>query len=268
MRLCIARAWTICMSCALAPSFLTAQQFTPPQSSGTRIPPRMAGMAVEPPLPLPAAAALQATPLASVLEPPPARGVNQATGNRAKPPVNFRLVSADEPVPVPTRERSLRLAPRGEPARASLSGGSAPRSVPTDNSPTTTLATVGGSLAAILGLFLIAVWYTRRFAPAGTNLLPKEAVELLGRAPLPGRQQMQLVRVGNKLLLVAFSPVGVETLTEITEPAEIEHLLTLCRRGQPGTSSALFREALAQLASEPAERGFVGPTRTTRGGGR
>ena len=56
------------------------------------------------------------------------------------------------------------------------------------------------------------------FRPPARSLLPKEAVELLGRAPLAGRQQMQLVRVGNKLLLVALSPAGAETLTEITEP--------------------------------------------------
>jgi flagellar protein FliO/FliZ len=266
MRISTARAWMISLGCALVPSIALAQQFTPLENSDTLVSPRMAGMTVEQPQLLPAAAALQAKRLAPMLEPPPSAGPSSL--RRSQPPVNFRLVSAEEPVTDRTAEKSLRLVPRGEQARASNGVGNGPRAVPMANSPTTALATVGGSLAAVLGLFLIAIWCTRRFAPAGTNALPKEAVELLGRAPLAGRQQMQLVRVGNKLLLVALSPVGAETLTEITEPAEIEQLLALCRRGRPGTSSTLFREALAQLATEPAERGFVGPTRTASRGGR
>jgi hypothetical protein len=45
----------------------------------------------------------------------------------------------------------------------------------------------------------------------------------------------------------------------------VEHLASLCRRGKPGTSTAEFRDALTQLASEPATRDFVG---TARGGSR
>jgi flagellar biogenesis protein FliO len=256
----------ISLACALLPPIAAAQQFTPLENADTLVAPRMAGMTVEQPQPLPAAAALQAKPLAPLLEPPPV--ASRSTARRNQPPVNFRLVSAEEPVTAPAAKKSLRLAPRGEPARVSTPVGNALRGVPSANSPATALATVGGSLAAVLGLFLIIVWCTRRFAPAAASALPKDAVELLGRAPLAGRQQMQLVRVGNKLLLLAFSPTGVETLTEITEPAEIEHLLALCRRGRPGASSALFREALAQLATEPAERGFVGPTHPAARGGR
>ncbi|HMC11309.1 MAG TPA: flagellar biosynthetic protein FliO, partial [Pirellulaceae bacterium] len=127
--------------------------------------------------------------------------------------------------------------------------------------PGSALATVAGSLGAVLGLFLVVVWCTRRFAPGGAALLPKEAVELLGRAPLAARQQAQLIRIGNKLLLVAISPAGVETLTEITDPTEVEHLTALCQRGRPTSSSAAFRQALTQLGSEPAPQGFVGASR-------
>jgi flagellar biogenesis protein FliO len=79
---------------------------------------------------------------------------------------------------------------------------------------------------------------------------------------------MQLIRVGNKLILVALSPTGVEPLTEITDATEVEHLLALCRRGQKESSTAVFRQTLAQLASEPAARGFVGVSTTSSRGGR
>lgn len=98
--------------------------------------------------------------------------------------------------------------------------------------------------------------------------MPKEAVESLGRASLTARQQIQLIRVGNKLLLVALSPTGVEPLTEITDATEVEHLLALCRRGQKGSSTEIFRQTLVQLADEPAPRGFVGISTTNSRGGR
>jgi flagellar biogenesis protein FliO len=130
------------------------------------------------------------------------------------------------------------------------------------------MVTVGGSLCVVLGVFLVVVWCTKRFAPPGSSALPKEAIESLGRAPLTARQQMQLIRVGNKLLLVALTPAGVEPLTEVTDATEVEHLLGLCRRGQKGSSTEVFRQTLAQLAEEPAPRGFVGISTTNSRGGR
>jgi flagellar biogenesis protein FliO len=117
-----------------------------------------------------------------------------------------------------------------------------------------------------MGLFFAIAWLSRKFAPAGTLSLPKEAVELLGHAPFAGRQQLRLLRVGNKLLLVAVSPAGLETLTEITDPTEVEHLLALCRRNRPGSSQAAFQQVLGQLAAEPERsRSALAQGNTVRG---
>ena len=128
MRLSAARFRMTCCCLVLVPSIAGAQQFTPLQNSDTLIAPRMAGMTVEQPQPLPAAAALQAKPLAPLLEPPPV--ASRSTVRRNQPPVNFRLVSAEEPVKAPAAKKSLRLAPRGEPARVSTPVGNALRGVP------------------------------------------------------------------------------------------------------------------------------------------
>jgi flagellar biogenesis protein FliO len=120
----------------------------------------------------------------------------------------------------------------------------------------------------VLGLFLMIAWSTRKFAPAGATPLPKEAVELLGRAQLAARQQMQLVRVGNRLLVVAITAGAAETLTEITDPAEVEHLLSLCRRGDSSSSTVAFRQALHQLSKEPSSSGFIEPARQHARGAR
>ena len=165
-----------------------------------------------------------------------------------------RLAAAEEPAEASNAPAPLRLAPR----QASESGRIDRPMLPT---PTGAVGTVVGSLAIVLGLFVVLAWCTRRFAPAGSAQLPKEALELLGRSSLSPRQHVQLVRLGNKLLLVALTPAGAETLTEITDAAEVERLTSLCRRGQPASASNSFAQALGELTREPAPGGFAGGTR-------
>ncbi len=114
------------------------------------------------------------------------------------------------------------------------------RSVP--RLPTASIPTVAGSLAAVVGLFMIVAWIMRRGMPKGSGILPREVVEVLGRAPLAGRQQLQLLRLGNKLLLVSMSATSVEPLAEITDPLEVDRLTGLCYQTHPQGSTASFRQ--------------------------
>ena len=102
------------------------------------------------------------------------------------------------------------------------------------------------SLAVVLGLFLLGVLILRKANTRGGAMLPGEVVQTLGRAPLSGRQEMHLVRVGNKLLLLSVTATGAETLTEITEPEEIDRLAGICRQSHPDSITASFREILWQ----------------------
>jgi flagellar biogenesis protein FliO len=106
------------------------------------------------------------------------------------------------------------------------------------------------SLAVVLGLFFAVAWAMRRGMPAGPALLPREAVEVLGRTPLAGRQQAHLVRCGNKVLLVHLSQGAAETLTEITDPLEVDRLVGLCRQAHPQSTTASFRQILQQFGRE------------------
>jgi flagellar biogenesis protein FliO len=94
------------------------------------------------------------------------------------------------------------------------------------------LTTVAGSLALVLAIFFLIVWLLRRASPQGSAALPPEAFEVLGRAALANRQQAQLLRCGNKLLLVSVGTGGTDTLTEITDPAEVDWLTDICRQGR------------------------------------
>ena len=136
------------------------------------------------------------------------------------------------------------LTPRNAPSesRPRKSAASSPK--PWTNS--SLLGTVIG-LFAVLGAGLAArIWVTRH-GPLALRGLPVEALELLGRRIIEPRVSIHLVRCGPKILVLGVSPDGVRTLTEITDPIEIDLLAGACRRkdgdlrGSP-TFSTRFRQ--------------------------
>jgi flagellar biogenesis protein FliO len=122
---------------------------------------------------------------------------------------------------------------------------------------TDVLRTAGTGLGIALGLLLLCVWLFRRNTPSPTTPLPKEVVSVLGRAQLATRQFVQLLRVGNKLVLVSVTPEGTEPITEVTEPVEVDRLLSLCMRNHTQSTTAEFQQVLNQLSREGA-KGFLG----------
>ena len=134
-------------------------------------------------------------------------------------------------------------------------------------SPLGAVITVGSSLAIVLGLFLIVAWAMRKTAPRGSMALPKEVFEVLGRAPLGVRQQVQLLRCGNKLLLVSITPNGAETLTEVTDPLEVDRIAGICQEAHPKSATTAFRQVFQQVAAkadEPSELDDLQPSGTRR----
>lgn len=199
-------------------------------------------------------AAAQEFPRSSSYGPPSRRAVQPAAYAEEATATAEEPTSEVADTKTPSRSAPLRLTPRSKAASKELAH-------PSASSSTSAITTVLGSLGIVLGLFVALVWFSRRFAPAGTAALPKDAVELLGRTSLGGTHQMQLVRVGTKLLLVALSPQGPRTLTEITSAAEVERLSELCRKQKPDSATASFRSLVDQIGSERTSSTFVESSR-------
>ncbi|BBO34525.1 FliO/MopB family protein [Lacipirellula parvula] len=188
------------------------------------------------------------------------------------------LASADaKPLPLgesfaPVPDESRRLAPRspGFAAMAEQSpgaSGSLRDRLPTSFSRFGSLSTAGAGLAIVVGLFFVCMWLLRRSSGAKpSGMLPSEAFAVLGRAPLTPQSFAQLLRVGNKLVLVAVSADGIQPLTEVIDPLEVDRLTGVCASGRGHGPAAEFQQVLAQLAREPA-RGFLG-AEAANGGGR
>lgn len=144
---------------------------------------------------------------------------------------------------------------------ARVETGGAPRPIPLSRQASDSPSVLGGlpggdasalvnaatSLGIVLGLFLLVAWAVRRGMPKGSGLLPTEAVEVLGRAPLVGRQQVHLVRCGNKIVLLSVTPGGTHTLAEISDPSEVDRLHSIC---QPPSRPAGLRQFFGHITGQ------------------
>jgi flagellar protein FliO/FliZ len=148
---------------------------------------------------------------------------------------------ADGALPLPARKQDKEATPATD-ADASGRGG-----MPS-------LTTVISSLAIVVGLFLLMAWLLRRAQPRGSAVLPREVLEMLGRVPMPGKQQMQLLRLGRKLVLISVSPAGVETISEVTDPAEVDRIAGMCLEPNAQSATATFREVISELGSSKRKK--------------
>ncbi len=198
----------------------------------------------------------------AALETKPAPQINPvAPANFAAPPVAQPIQQVVQAAAA-TASDPRRLAPpreRRSPHTAKHDQTDAPtKSLPSFGLPFDSLYTTGAALAVVLGLFLLCAGLVRRGAKKSNAMLPEEVVSVLGRVPLAARQFAELVRVGNKLVLLSVTQTGAEPLTEITDPAEIDRLVGLCRQRSKGSSTVEFDQVFRQLAEESAPTGFLG----------
>jgi len=146
--------------------------------------------------------------------------------------------------PTDDSRSSLRLAPPGATPRER------------DGKPATpaagrTIVTTISSLMIVLGMFFVCIWFMRRGSRSSATRLPDGVLQILGRSSFAGKQQLYLVRLGNKLLLLNVSAAGSEPLAEITDASEVDRIAGLCQQNQPGSVAASFRHVLTQLSHAP-----------------
>ena len=142
---------------------------------------------------------------------------------------------------------SLRLAPPGASAQETDAR-------PTSPAAGRTIVTTISSLMIVLGMFFVCIWFMRRGSRSAGTRLPDGVLQVLGRSSFTGKQQLYLVRLGNKLLLLNVSATSSEPLAEITDASEVDRIVGLCQQDQPGSVAASFRQVLTQLShAAPAE---------------
>ena len=108
------------------------------------------------------------------------------------------------------------------------------------------LFSVGSSLLVVIGLFLGVAWCYRKTLNTSIGGLPKHVVKVIGRTAIAPRQQLLLIRFGSKLVLVSMVQGETRTISEITDPLEVDQLAGACESHQPHSLTNSFRSILNQ----------------------
>ncbi len=109
-----------------------------------------------------------------------------------------------------------------------------------------------GALAVVAGLILAVRWFLRRWGasgPAGQA----GPMEVLARASVAPRQQLLLVRLGKRLVLIGASGGAMTTLAEVSDQAEVDELMRSVKAAHGAGLAGLLMRQKKGFAAEVAE---------------
>jgi flagellar biogenesis protein FliO len=148
-------------------------------------------------------------------------------------PVGATLV--DDPskdVPLPARQG-------GATTQATLAGGAA-----TSSGDVFDVKRLGFALAVVLGAMYVTHQVWKRLGMPGSANRAAGSLQVLSRLNLSPRQQLVLVRVGRRVVLVGNSGTQMNALCEIGDPEEAGELLGLAATERDESASATFSTVL------------------------
>jgi flagellar biosynthetic protein FliO len=112
------------------------------------------------------------------------------------------------------------------------------------------------ALAIVIGLIYVSRWLLKRFYGGGATAGGSRVVQVLNRTPLAPRQQVMLLQVGRRVVVVGESNGNMVTLAQIDDPDEIAQLIGRLHEERSGRSMAfggLFGHAQAKMERDVSE---------------
>ena len=124
---------------------------------------------------------------------------------------------------------------------------------------------VGGALLAVIALIFLLRWFGKVFFPTATGKAPTRVVEVVSRSPLSPKQQVMILRVGKRLLVVGDSAGQLSTLTEISDPDEVASMVGQLREEKSSSTGAAFGSLFGRFSRkfEPSESELRDPPEPT-----
>ncbi len=157
--------------------------------------------------------------------------------------------TADAPVPANASLENTPIVSRTAPSPSSA----APAASPALFNPWRIL----GSLAVVLGSIFVFRWAGRRFLGLPAAASASGAIRVLCRSILTPKQQLMLVQVGRRVVLVADSGSQMNALCEITDPDEVAALAGQIHHPKHDSMSSAFLSFLHR-----AEKPYLPPDAT------
>ncbi len=116
-------------------------------------------------------------------------------------------------------------------------------------------------MLVVLVVITGCVYAFKRWMPQAGRPGGGDAVKVLARHYLSGKQSLCLVRTGRRVLLVGITPDRINTLSEITDADEVAALVGSAERGRAGSFTKMFGKLTdREIADEVDEAQDEGPT--------
>ena len=157
-------------------------------------------------------------------------------------------VAVAPPTTVPHSDVGQRTI-RRDPAKAANAPTTAPASTQPGSiaAPNVELPKVAAALAVVLGLAFVLRAVLRRVFPAVASAGATRAIQVLSRTVLAPRQQLMLVRVGRRLIVVGDSGGQMTALSEITDPDEVAALVGQVKDEKLSAAAPTFGGLLSRV---------------------
>ncbi len=128
------------------------------------------------------------------------------------------------------------------------SSGRSPSESRANSGPVSVAWTFGSLVFVCLMMFFGAKLFKKKMG-LNSQTLPNEVLNLLGRKQLTPTQQIFLVRLGPKVVMIGVGTEGLRALSEITDPVEVDLLTGLCQQQEETANNSqqflrLFRKSL------------------------
>ncbi|QDT98308.1 FliO/MopB family protein [Gimesia aquarii] len=113
-----------------------------------------------------------------------------------------------------------------------------------------------GALFVVISIILVCAKIFKKHSPLASKNLPREVMEVLGKRPLDARQTIHFVRCGSRILILGSSPAGLEMLSEVLDPVEVDLITGMCReREQAERSNSTFLNLFQSTQNKPDQNG-------------
>lgn len=107
-------------------------------------------------------------------------------------------------------------------------------------------------LCAVLAIVVFCVLAIRKWMPQAGRLGGSDAIKLIARHHLSGKQSLCLVRFGQRAVLVGVTNERISALSEIAGPEEVASLVAAAERGRPGSFTSMFTKFTSAETARPA----------------
>ena len=175
------------------------------------------------------------------------------------------LIWGQEPLLIPRAQEASHIRTADGPLKLGRASNAAREAAVNTSKSSTAWGTTTGSLLFVLTLIVLTGYLYSRKGGRLAGMLPADVVQVLGKRYLDSRTSLQFIRCGSKILVVANSPQhGLTTLTEITDPQEVEQITRQCL--PPTATSTPARGSLSGPHIGNLSRTPTGPA--TSGGNR